>query len=54
MAEREIIKKIKSGKDEGAEDLLRHYGPLIRYVIKPILADEHDREECLHDVVMAV
>ena len=30
------------------------YGPLIRYVIAPILDDERDREECLSDVLLRV
>ena len=34
------------------ETLLRKYGPLMRYIIAPILADPRDREECLADAAM--
>ncbi len=54
MAEKRIIELITARNQQGMEELLRHHGPLMRYIIKPILSDENDREECLHDVVMAV
>lgn len=34
------------------DDLLRQYGPLMRYIIAPILPDTRDREECLHDAAL--
>ena len=34
------------------ESLLRKYGPLMRYIIAPILSDPRDREECLADAAM--
>ena len=34
------------------ETLLRKYGPLMRYIIAPILSDPRDREECLADAAM--
>ena len=36
------------------EELIRHYGPLMRYVIAPILQNAEDREECLSDAAMRV
>lgn len=39
---------------KGIEELRLHYGPLIRYVIKPILPDQEDRDECFADVVFQV
>ena len=33
-------------------DLLRRYGPLLRYVIAPILSNPQDREDCLSEVVL--
>ena len=48
-------KVFKIGRDErGASDLLLYYGPLLRYVIAPILPSEQDREECLSEVAMQV
>lgn len=32
--------------------LLQQYGPLMRYIIAPILPDSRDREECLQDAAM--
>ncbi|MBR3973347.1 MAG: sigma-70 family RNA polymerase sigma factor [Oscillospiraceae bacterium] len=32
--------------------LLLQYGPLMRYIIAPILPDSRDREECLQDAAM--
>lgn len=34
------------------EMLLQKYGPLMRYVIAPILSDPRDREECLSDAAL--
>ena len=34
--------------------LLQQYGPLMRYIITPILSDTRDREECLQDAAMKV
>ena len=29
---------------------MRRYGPLLRYIIAPILPDEREQEECLSDI----
>ena len=34
--------------------LLLHYGPLMRYIIAPILQNPQDREDCLSEVSMRV
>lgn len=50
----ELIHALRS-RSEGAIELLKlHYGPLIRYVINPILADERDREEAMSDILLRV
>ena len=54
MHERETIQLIRSRDERGAGDLLLYYGPLLRYVIAPILPREQDREECLSDVLLRV
>ena len=38
----------------GMEALLLHYGPLMRYIIAPILPDGQDREECLSEAALRV
>ena len=40
------------GTDMTYESLLRKYGPLMRYIIAPILSDPRDREECLADAAL--
>ena len=54
MKETELIQLLTARDERGAEELLRHYAPLIRYVALPILADERSVEECVSDVAMRV
>lgn len=54
MGESEIIDLIRARDERGAEELLRHFGALIRYVIAPILPDERDRDDCLSEVLMRI
>ena len=41
----ELVNKLLERADGSLDHLKLHYGPLIRYVITPILHDERDREE---------
>lgn len=54
MREQEITALLADHKEEGMDALLRHYGPLMRYVIGGILQDPRDREECLSETAMQV
>ena len=54
MKEAELIEKLRARDESGAEELLRRYSPLIRYVASPILTDEGRLEECVSDVTMLV
>ena len=54
MKEQEIIELILAKDERGMDALLAHHGPLMRYVIAPILPNAHDQEECLSDAVMRV
>ena len=54
MREAEILDLIRSQDDSGMEELLKHYGPLMRYIIKPILRDKHDIEDCLSETAMRI
>ncbi len=54
MHDKEIIAMLRRRDDRGMDELLRHYAPLIKYVIAPILENPQDREECLGEVVMKV
>ena len=42
MDERILMEKIAGGDEAALHALLRQYGPLIRYVLRPILTDERD------------
>ena len=54
MKQPEIIELLLTHDERGMEALLLHYGPLMRYIIAPILPDPQDREECLSEVSMRV
>ena len=54
MRETEIIKMLLKRDEKGLESLLIYYGPLIKYIIAPILHNAQDREECLSEVTMRV
>ena len=54
MTEREIIELMQDRDEQGAELFLKQYGPLMRYIIAPILENEHDVEECISEVSLKV
>lgn len=54
MNENEVLRLLRERDERGLEELLRHYGPLMRYIIAPILPDEHEREDCLSEVTIRV
>lgn len=54
MNEQEIRALLLSRDERGMQELLRHYGPLMRYIIAPILPNAQDREDCLMETAMRV
>lgn len=54
MQEQEMIDLLKQHDEEGLKYLLKHYSPLMRYIISPILSNEQDREECLSETAMRI
>lgn len=54
MNTQDLIKDILNRSDGALDQLRLHYGPLIRYVISPILPDPRDREEVFNDVLIRV
>ena len=54
VQEQEMIAQLLQKDERGMEALLLHYGPLMRYIIAPILPDPQDREECLSEVSMRI
>lgn len=42
-------------KDErGMAELMRQYAPLLKYIIAPIVADAHEREDCLSEISLII
>ena len=54
MGDRELAAALSRGDQAGLDELLKQYGPLLRYVIAPILTDPREREECLSDISLLV
>ena len=52
MHEQEIIALLRQRNEKGIDALLLHYGPLMRYIIAPILKNPQDQEDCLLEVTM--
>ena len=54
MSQSDLINDLLKRTDGSLEQLKLHYGPLIRYVITPILPDVRDREEVFSDILIRV
>lgn len=54
MNEQEILSLLLQKDEKGMHALLVHYGPLMRYIIAPILPNPQDQEDCLSEVAMRV
>lgn len=54
MKETELVNQLLQREDNVLEQIRLHYGPLIRYIIAPILSDPRDREEAFSDVLLRV
>lgn len=54
MNQTDLINDLLKRTDGSLEQLKLHYGPLIRYVITPILPDTRDREEVFSDILVRV
>lgn len=54
MNEQEVLELLRTKDERGMDALLTHYGPLMRYIIAPILPNAEDREECLSEAAMRV
>ena len=54
MQEREIIELLLQRDEQGMDALLLHYGPLLKYIIAPIMKNPQDREDCLSEAAMRI
>ena len=50
----DLLNRIRMGDQDALDQLQTQYGPLVRYVIAPILQDPRDREECFSSVLLLV
>ena len=54
MQAQAIIDLLLQRDEQGMDALLLHYGPLMRYIIAPILKDPRDQEDCLSEAAMRI
>ena len=54
VIDREIINLIRSRNQDGLSELLKHYRPMMSYIITPILSCPEDQEECVLEVTLKV
>ena len=50
----QIIERLRAGDTEGVTLLQMQYGPMVRYIVRGILRDAQDAEECVSDVWLRV
>lgn len=54
MTETELIDLMCQKNDHAMQLFLQTYGALMRYIIRPILPDEREQEECVSDVALRI
>ena len=54
MGDQDIIALLQSRDEAGMRELLVRFGPLIKYIIAPILPNPQDAEDCLSEITMQV
>ncbi len=54
MTEEELVQLLREQNSEALDYFRLHYGPLIRYLISPILPDVRDREEVFSDIQLRI
>ena len=54
MDDRQLMASIAGGDEAALQALLRRFTPLFLYILRPILSDERDREECLADISLRI
>ena len=54
MDDRQLMASIAGGDEAALQALLRRFTPMLRYILRPLLSDERDREECLADISLRI
>lgn len=52
MTDSELMTQVAAGDEAALQALLHRFGPLIGYILRPILPDRRDQEECQADISM--
>ena len=54
MLDRQLPSRTAGGDEAALQSLLRRFTPMLRYILRPLLPDERDREECLADISLRI
>ena len=54
MDDKQLMSRIAGGDEAALQSLLRRFTPMLRYILRPLLPDERDREECLADISLRI
>ena len=54
MDDREIVRLLTAGEPEGLDRLRERHGPMLGYIVRGMLADPREQEECLSDIELLV
>lgn len=54
MDDKQLMASIAGGDEAALQALLRRFTPMLRYILRPLLPDERDREECLADISLRI
>lgn len=54
MTETELIDLMRQKNDHAMQMFLQTYGPLMRYIVRPILPDAREQEECMSDAALRI
>ena len=49
-----ILLALRQKDSQAPDEFLRHYTPLMRYIVSPVLKDERDIEECINQIALTV
>lgn len=54
VSDRDLVELLQCRDQQGFHELQQSYGPLMRYIISPILPDPREQEECLADLSLLI
>lgn len=54
VEDKQLVELLQKKSGDAAQALMSKYGPMIHYIINPIVENRQDREECYSDVILRV